>query len=78
MSALGGDAAWVANELARLAPLSLRDPEMPALLASAVRGTRNNGCPPAAAIHAASRAAFTALHRYFPRSAEARDTRYWY
>lgn len=78
MSALGGGAAWLANELSRLAPLSLRDPEMPALLASAVRGTRNNGCPPGAAIHTASRAAFTALHRYFPRSAEARDTRYWY
>lgn len=78
MAALDGGTTWLAAELARLAPLALRDAEMPALLASAVRSTRNNGCPAAAPVHAASRAAFTALHRYFPRSPEARDTRYWY
>ena len=51
---------------------------MPALLAAAVQNTRNNGCDPGAPVHRASRAAFAALQRLFPRSPEARATRYWY
>ncbi len=69
---------WIANECARLAPQFRTDPAMPALLAAAVRNTRNNGEAPGAPVHAASRAAFTTLHRLYPRSPEARATRYWY
>lgn len=78
MAALGDGVTWFASEAARVAPTALRDAEMPAILASAIEQTRNNPCPRGAAIHAASRAAFVALHRYFPRSAEARASRYWY
>lgn len=76
--ALGDAITWAAAEAARLAPRMIAEPALPALLAAAVRNTRYNGCPAAAPIHRASRAAFTALHRHFPRSPEARATRYWY
>ena len=52
--------------------------ELPAMLEGAVQATRYNGCPAAAPVHAASRAAYVALHRWFPRSREAAATRYWY
>ncbi|MFO0608624.1 MAG: hypothetical protein U0324_35990 [Polyangiales bacterium] len=74
----GGVEALLPREAARLAALLPREPRMPALLAAAVQGTRNHGCPARAPISAASRAAFQALHRLFPRSAEARATPYWY
>lgn len=76
--ALGDLTTWSAAEAARLAPRVTDAPGMAALLASSVRATHANGCPPAAPIHAASRAAFTTLHRLYPRSPEARATRYWY
>jgi hypothetical protein len=77
-AALGDGPTWLANEAARLAARLPDEPAMAAVLAAAVRNTRNNGCDPRAPVHQASRAAFTALRRYFPRSAEARAARYWY
>lgn len=77
--ALGGTAALLAREAARVAVLLPRAPRMPALLAAAVRGTRNHGCPDLRApVRLGSRAAFQALHRLYPRSPEARATPYWY
>ncbi len=76
--ALGDTATWAATEAARLAPRMPAEPALPDLLAAAIRQTRPNACPPAATIHRASRAAFNALHRHFPRSPAAQATRYWY
>ncbi len=76
--ALGGATTFFAAEAARLARALPRDPRMPALLASAVSGTRNNGCARGAPVHAASRAAFQALHRLYEGSPEARATPFWY
>lgn len=74
-----GDApTWLATAAAELAPRMPAEARMPAVLAAAVRNTRNNGCAPGASVHRASRAASVALLRLFPRSAEARATRYWY
>jgi len=77
--ALGGAVALLAREAARVAALLPREPRMPALLAAAVQGTRNHGCPDLRApVRLGSRAAFQALHRLYPRSPEALATRYWY
>jgi hypothetical protein len=78
-ASFGGLEALLARESARLAPLLPREPRMPSLLAAAVRGTRNHGCPDVRApVRLGSRAAFQALHRLYPRSPEATATRYWY
>jgi hypothetical protein len=77
-AATGDAPTWLASEAARLAPRMIAEPRMPAVLAAAIANTRNNGCAPAAPVHRASRAAFQALHRLFPRSREARAARYWY
>lgn len=77
-ASLGDGPTFMAREAARLARAHRRDEGMAAVLASAVHATRNNGCARGASVHTASRAAFRALHEIFPRSPEARRTRYWY
>ncbi|MEZ4406903.1 MAG: hypothetical protein R3A52_10550 [Polyangiales bacterium] len=77
-TALGDGPTWTAREAARVAREHPATPGMAAVLAAAVRATRNNGCPRGASVHAASRAAFQALHGLYPRSPEAAATRYWY
>ncbi len=76
--AMTGGSTYLAAEAARLATALPHEQRMPTTLAAAVAATRNNYCETGAPIHAASQEAFRALHRLFPRSPEARNTRYWY
>lgn len=75
---LGDRRAFIADALAALYPSLGRDPTYPAALHRAVIATRANGCPPRAAVHAASRRAFEVLHRRFAQHPSTIATPYWY
>ena len=74
--ALGAAPTYLAREALKWAQATPADADAAEALAHAVEGTRW-GCTDGQS-STASRAAFQALHRLFPRSEWARKTRYWY
>jgi len=72
---IGSAASYLADEAVAWAKSRPRDPDAAEALAHAVEGTRWARCGSATE---ASRTAFQTLHRLFPNSEWARQTKYWY
>ena len=69
-------ASWFTREALAFARENPKDPRAPEFLARAVRATRE-GCADGET-RALSKAAFEALHRRYPKSTWAKETKYWF